>query len=144
MDSAGNMYVADTWNSRIQKLDPTGRQLAQYSVPAWNNQAITNKPYLSVDPAGRIYATVPEERRVLQVETDGRVLPVPQLQSYGAQMPIGVLAGPDDTLWVSDSRGGIVVYVPPKEVAPPAPAEAPAARSGAASADAAAGDSAGQ
>ena len=61
MDGQGNVYVADTWNQRIQKLDQTGRQLAQYPVAAWSNQAITNKPYLSVDPTGRIYATVPED-----------------------------------------------------------------------------------
>jgi hypothetical protein len=113
-------------------------------VAAWSSQAITNKPYLSVDPTGRIYATVPEERRVLMVETDGRVLPVPQLQNYGLQMPIGVLAGPEDSLWVSDSRGGVVVYVPPKDAAPAAPAAAPAAPNGAAPADAALDDSAAQ
>jgi len=120
IDASGNLYVADTWNQRIQKLDATGRQLAQYPVPAWSSQAITNKPYLSVDPAGRIYATVPEERRVLVVEPDGRLQPVSQLQAFNLQLPIGVLAGPNDALWVSDSRGGVVVAIPPKEVAPPA------------------------
>jgi len=118
VDASGNLYVADTWNQRIQKLDSSGRQLAQYPIPAWSSQAITNKPYLSVDPTGRIYATVPEEHRVVVVDSDGRVQPVPQLQGYNLQLPIGVQAGADDALWVSDSRGGIVVAIPPKEAAP--------------------------
>jgi streptogramin lyase len=135
IDASGNLYVADTWNQRIQKLDSAGRQLAQYPVQAWSSQAITNKPYLSVDPTGRIYATVPEERRVLVVETDGRVEPVPQLQGFNLQLPIGVLAGPNDALWVSDSRAGVVLALPPKEVAPPAAAGAPAAPDAAAPAE---------
>jgi uncharacterized protein (TIGR03663 family) len=123
-DGAGNLWVADTWNQRIQKLDPLGRPLAQYPVPGWGSQAITNKPYLSVDVStGRVYATVPEERRVLMIDTDGRIQPVPQLQTVGLQLPIGVLAGPDGALWVSDSRGGVVVHVLPH---PAAPAESPA------------------
>jgi DNA-binding beta-propeller fold protein YncE len=124
-DAAGNLWVADTWNQRIQKLSASGQQLAQYPVPAWSSQAITNKPYLSADPSGRVYATVPEERRVLVVEPDGRVGSAPALQGYSFQLPIGVLAGPDGALWVSDSRAGVVV-----EVAGQTASGSPAAESG--------------
>jgi len=102
-DPTGNLWVADTWNQRIQKLNPTtGAQLAQYPVPAWSSTAISDKPYLRSDPAGRIYATVPSERRVLMIAPDGTMVSsVAALQGYTFQKPVGVLAGPDGALWVS-------------------------------------------
>jgi sugar lactone lactonase YvrE len=130
-DPAGNLWVADTWNQRIQKLNPTtGQQLAQYPVPAWSSQAIADKPYLRSDPTGRIYATVPSDRRVMMVAPDGTLANnVAALQGYQFTKPIGVLAGPDGALWVSDSGAGVVVEVP----GAPLPS-APAAVGGAAAA----------
>ncbi len=123
-DPAGNLWVADTWNQRIQKLNPTtGQQLAQYPVPGWSSTAITDKPYLRVDATGRVYATVPSERRVLMIAPDGTMAnAVPALQGYQFQKPIGVLPGPDGTLWVSDSQAGVVVEVPGTPPSPPASA----------------------
>ena len=121
-DPAGNLWVADTWNQRIQKLNPTtGQQLAQYPVPAWSSTAITDKPYLRSDPTGRIYATVPSERRVLMVAPDGTMAnTVPALQGYQFQKPIGLLAGADGALWVGDSQAGVVVESPGTPPSPPA------------------------
>src|SRR5579884_3762350 len=141
-DPAGNLWVADTWNQRIQKLNPTtDQQLAQYPVPAWSSQAITDKPYLRVDPTGRVYATVPSERRVLMIAPDGTMAnSVAALQNYPFQKPIGVLAGPDGALWVSDSAAGVVVAVP--GASPPAVSNHGSAAGGGPAPESAAGDDA--
>ena len=111
-DSAGNLYVADTWNQRVQKLDSTGRGLAQYSIPAWSSQAITNKPYLAVDSGGHVWAAVPEERRVVRIDPDGRIQPAPEFAGFDFQLPIGLVASSDGSVWVSDAGAGVVVQRP--------------------------------
>jgi DNA-binding beta-propeller fold protein YncE len=35
VDAAGNIYVSDVDNSRIQKFDPTGAYLAQWGNPSY-------------------------------------------------------------------------------------------------------------
>jgi sugar lactone lactonase YvrE len=149
-DSQGNLWVADTWNQRIQKLTAQGQPLAQYPVPAWSSTAITDKPYLRVDSTGRVYATVPSDKRVVTVAPDGTVSnTVPSLQNYPFQRPTGILTGPDGALWVSDSAAGVVVEVPGQPPAAPAgasgnaaPASGDDAASGGAEQAPAAGDAA--
>ena len=63
LDAQGNVWVADTWNERIQKLDPTGEPLAQ-TGRGWESQNVSNKPYLAVDADGNIYATLPDDGEV--------------------------------------------------------------------------------
>jgi uncharacterized protein (TIGR03663 family) len=109
LDAAGRLYVADTWNQRVQVLDTSGRGIAQFPIPAWSSQAITNKPYVAADGQGHIWATVPEERRVVRIEPDGRVQPAPEFAGYSFQLPIGVLALPDGSVWATDSAAGVVV-----------------------------------
>jgi predicted membrane-bound mannosyltransferase/DNA-binding beta-propeller fold protein YncE len=72
----GFVYVADTWNGRIQQftsdLIPVGEWLLDTGWPA--NQSINNKPYLAVDSGGRVYITDPEAARVLIFGPDGSYL----------------------------------------------------------------------
>jgi len=63
IDPQGNIYVADTWNLRIQKFDSNLTYLAQWAVQGWDTQTVVNKPYLAVDPDGNIAVTDPEGAR---------------------------------------------------------------------------------
>jgi sugar lactone lactonase YvrE len=69
----GAIFVADTWNQRVQELNSTINFLpvAEWMVLAWQSQSIDNKPYLAMDSAGRIYATDPEGYRVLIFDRNG-------------------------------------------------------------------------
>ena len=49
VDDEGNVYVADTWNRRIQKFDSDYRPVAQFPVPDWDSHSVVNKPYLAVN-----------------------------------------------------------------------------------------------
>ena len=74
----GTVYVADTWNTRIQafKAESTGEYafVSQWPVDAWYGQSLENKPYLAIDAQGRLYATDPESYRVLVFAKDGKFL----------------------------------------------------------------------
>jgi DNA-binding beta-propeller fold protein YncE len=110
IDAQGNLWVADTWNGRIQKVDPNGQPLLQVPVPpGWESQNVTNKPYLAVDLQGRVYASFPEQGRLVVFGPDGsQVKDIPLANSS----PVGVAASPDGRIMAADARGNIVYALP--------------------------------
>jgi sugar lactone lactonase YvrE len=74
-DASGQLYVADTWNQRIQSFsqnsDRTYQPLNSWDIVGWYGQSLDNKPYLTADQDGYIYAGDPEGYRVLQFTSDG-------------------------------------------------------------------------
>jgi predicted membrane-bound mannosyltransferase/DNA-binding beta-propeller fold protein YncE len=70
----GFIYLADTWNARVQRLAPDIRPFDAWSVRAWRSESVSNKPYVAVDNAGRIYVTDPEAFRVLVFNSRGDFL----------------------------------------------------------------------
>lgn len=111
LDSRGNVWVADTWNKRIQELSPTGDPLASIAIPGgWESQAVSNKPYVAIDQQGRVYATFPDQGRVVMYDANGQQLkdiPLP-----GGTSPVGVAVAPDGRLLIADARGNVVDSLP--------------------------------
>jgi NHL repeat len=68
-----SVYVADTWNKRIQKLDRNLEPVAQWAVPGWEGRGVINKPYVVVDKRDVIYASDPERSRILRFDAQGRL-----------------------------------------------------------------------
>lgn len=69
-----SVYVADTWNGRIQRLGPDLITVMEWPVDAWFGESINNKPYLATDDEGRVYVTDPEGQRVLIFDESGQYL----------------------------------------------------------------------
>jgi sugar lactone lactonase YvrE len=111
LDSQGNVWVADAWNRRIQELDPNGKPLAQISVPSgWDNQSITNKPYIALNAQGQIVVSVPDQGKTITFSRDGQLVSQTQLPGQGT--PVGVAAGPGGKLLFADARNNVVVQTP--------------------------------
>ncbi len=79
-DHRGNIYIADTYNHRIRKIDlsgiintvagSSGYGFAGDGLPA--TEASLAKPAdVAVDPSGRLYISDQENNRIRMVDTDG-------------------------------------------------------------------------
>jgi sugar lactone lactonase YvrE len=69
----GSIYVADAWNRRIQKFDANLQVMAEWLVPSWGSQHLYHKPYLTVAGNGDVYASDPENFRVLVYNNAGGI-----------------------------------------------------------------------
>ena len=107
----GNVWIADTWNGRIQKLSSEGTPILQFSVQGgWESQNVTNKPYIAVDPQGRVIASFPEQNRLSVFGSDGQKLK--DIALPGNAAPVGVAVAPDGHILIADARGNVVESLP--------------------------------
>jgi DNA-binding beta-propeller fold protein YncE len=117
VDKDGLVYVADTWNQRIQVMvaDAAGNYLLliSWDVVAWYGQSLDNKPFIAVDNNGNLYATDPEGYRVLHFTTNGK------FTNYfgdlgsgpeGLNLPTGIIVDGEGGLWVADAGNGRILH----------------------------------
>ncbi len=112
----GSVYVADTWNGRIQQFTSDFVPAYQWSVNAWYSQSIDNKPYLATDSAGRIYVTDPEGYRVLIFNAFGDY--IGRFGSFGTgptqfALPVGIAIDAQDNVYIADAYNNRIVKYPP-------------------------------
>ncbi len=110
------IYVADTWNQRVQVFDPSGAFLREWPVAGWDVGLADEKPYLAVDASGYVYVTDPGRCRVLVFDGQGNyVLSFGQYgfdeRSFG--LPTGIAVAENGSIYVADSYGGRVLVFDP-------------------------------
>lgn len=118
-DATGAWYIADAWNRRIQKFGVNNEYVAQWSVFGWASNSVVNKPQMAADRLrGIIYATDPENYRVLAFGADGAARFA--FGGYGndAQsfiLPTGIAVGPDGRIYVADGDGHRIMIFPAQQ-----------------------------
>ncbi len=126
----GVLYVADTWNRRIQKLEAAFGDvlsgsgegdglvisfLKEWPVEGWSSQSVVNKPFVAVDSTGTVYATDPEGYRVVVFDSEGAFKATFGIYGSDAQsfaLPNGIAIGPDDLVYVADADNHRVMVFP--------------------------------
>ncbi len=108
VDGQGRVYVADTWNHRIQVFTADGQFLQ-----AWGYFGQGQDPFafygprdVAIDPEGYVLVSDTGNKRVLVFTPEGEF--VFQLGGAGAgpgqfDEPVGLAFGPDGTLYVADT-----------------------------------------
>jgi sugar lactone lactonase YvrE len=112
----GSIYLADTWNSRVQQFSPDLLALDEWPVDAWEGTSINNKPYTAVDSAGRVYVTDPEGYRVLVFNPDGTYLA--RFGTFGTGinnfgLPNGIAIDSQDYVYIADSGNNRILKFAP-------------------------------
>ncbi|MGE5124070.1 MAG: hypothetical protein ACM3H7_06090, partial [Acidobacteriaceae bacterium] len=116
-DKEGLVYIADTWNQRIQVMtkDSSGTYLplVNWDIVAWFGQSLDNKPYLAVDDNGNLYATDPEGYRVLHFTSQGMF--VNFFGDYGTgpegfNLPTGIISDGNGGVWIADAGNGRIMH----------------------------------
>ncbi len=79
VDDQGYLFVADTWNQRIQVFAPGADSLTylpytQWEIAGWYGESLENKPFLALDDRGHLFVTDPEGFRVLEFTVSGEYI----------------------------------------------------------------------
>ena len=107
VDAQGNVFVADTWNHRVQKFDSNGKFLLEWGSAGqagagpdkfWGPRGI------AVSADGRVYVTDTGNKRIVAFDLNGKSLF--EFSTEGeARMdePVGIAPGPGGNVYVADT-----------------------------------------
>ena len=111
IDSAGNIFVADTGNNRIEKFSPTGTFLSIIGSKGSDHGQLADPNGIAIDRRGSIYvAEVLPKHRVRKLAPDGTFIAEWAPALYG---PRKIAIGPDDSIYVVDSGHSRIVKFSP-------------------------------
>jgi hypothetical protein len=119
IDQDGNVYIADTWNQRIQVFSPdeSGGYLPvrEWNIYGWFGQSLDNKPFLDIRSDNHIFVTDPEGLRVLEFLSDGQIVRywgdlATGTDGFGLVGSVSVDA--EGGVWVSDTGNGRIMHFP--------------------------------
>ena len=74
LDAAGNLYVSDTGNFRVQKFSPAGELLGQFGKPGTTPGSLAWPKGIAVDGHGRLYVADSRFANVQIFDSAGRLL----------------------------------------------------------------------
>jgi DNA-binding beta-propeller fold protein YncE len=116
LDSAGDIYVADQDNQRIQKLSPDGRLLAKWGSGLLDEGqmapgAFDDPSGVAVDPAGNVWVVENDNKRVQKLAPGGS----PLLMfggDAGFSDPRQLALAPSGDVYVTDLNGSVFRFAP--------------------------------
>jgi DNA-binding beta-propeller fold protein YncE len=111
VDQDGRVYVADTWNLRMQAMAPDQNgtvfsPLTVWDINGWKGQSLDNKPFVAVDNNQNVYVTDPEGYRILQFSSSGKFIRTWGDFSTGTDgigLASGVAVDTQGNIWVTDA-----------------------------------------
>ena len=107
VDAQGNVFVADTWNHRVQKFDADGEFILKWGSSGLSSEGpdrLWGPRGIAVNPEGRVYLTDTGNKRVVVFESDGKFLFEFGTEGEGRlDEPVGIAVGPDGRIYVADT-----------------------------------------
>lgn len=113
VDTAGNFYVADTMNTRVQKFSPEGNFFAAIGQAGSAEGQLREPNGIAVDSAGNIYVADALNHRLLKFKPDGTFVKEWTGPAPGFFGPRSVVIGPDKRLYILDQGNSRVVALDP-------------------------------
>jgi len=102
VDNAGNMFVADTNNDRLQKFSPAGIFLSVIGKRGSGPGQFLEPGGIAVDSGGNIYVADVSNHRVQKLKSDGSFLAEWKGPEPGFVAPRDIAVGPGNSVYVVD------------------------------------------
>jgi sugar lactone lactonase YvrE len=112
-DASGLLYAVDTAAGKLIRVNEVGRQERSWTIPRANS---LDGPHLAADLFGNLYISDPEGGRVEKRDSSGEAVGAWDLTALLNRpvKAVGLAAGPDGRIWVTDSDGGAVIVIEPE------------------------------
>ena len=102
----GNILVADTYNSRIRVLSPSGQPVDSWGESKGNGPGQFDHPSdVAIDHQGTVFVADSRNARVQRLSPLGQVLGIWQRGVHGTELecPVGVAVDGEGNVYVADS-----------------------------------------
>ncbi len=110
VDSAGNIYVADRANNRIQKFDAKGQFVSKFGSPGSGSGQFVDPAAIAIDGKGNIWVVDRGNFRVQKFNSNGQFLLElgPAGGGGGGEffLPEGIAVDSKGNVWVADTFNG--------------------------------------
>ena len=117
VDRSGNVLVADTGNSRIEKFSPGGAFLGAIGIKGTGYGQLAAPNGIAIDRTGNTYAADASKHRVEKLAPDGTVIDEWKGPDPGFYGPRRVAIGPDGSIYVVDQgRTRIAKFSPSGQI----------------------------
>jgi sugar lactone lactonase YvrE len=105
------VYIADTWNDRVQKFSTDGTPINMWGAPLYD--PLNNNPDgmwgprgVAVDPKGRVFVSDTGNKRILVYDADGNYITKIGNEGMGIgqfEEPVGLAIDQQNNLYVADT-----------------------------------------
>jgi len=110
VDGSGDLYIADTGNNRVVKLQKTATGL---SAPQAIVTGLQGPMDVAADWSGNVFVSDTGNNRILKLKLNSGVPGPPvTIASSGLSAPTGIAVDSEDNVYVSDSGNNRVVMLP--------------------------------
>jgi Uncharacterized conserved protein len=117
VDTAGNIFVADTNNGRVEKFSSNGVFMKSMGKKGIGYGEFGEPNGIAIDHAGNIYVAEGSNHRVQELAPDGTFIAELKGPDPGFYGPRKIATGPDDSIYVVDQgRARIVKFSPDGQV----------------------------
>jgi DNA-binding beta-propeller fold protein YncE len=119
VSESGRVYVADTWNQRMQAFDIGSdgeyHPVTEWDINGWYSDSLQNKPFVGVGDAGVVLVTDPEASRILVFNPDGQFLfYIGEVDvSDPIRLASGVAGDGQGGIWVVDGTNNRLMHFQP-------------------------------